>query len=95
MLLNIYLKEIKDCFRDRRTLLLTVFLPIIMMSGLTLFYEKLSSDGADDSLTLAVSSTILAEEENIFAVYENIELMKTADPEAVVQVLVKHKPHYC
>ncbi|GIN64161.1 ABC transporter permease protein NatB [Robertmurraya siralis] len=85
MLLNIYLKEIKDCFRDRRTLLLTVFLPIIMMSGLTLFYEKLSSDGADDSLTLAVSSTILAEEENIFAVYENIELMKTADPEAVVQ----------
>ena len=41
MLLKIYFKEMKDSFRDRRTLLLTVLLPIIMMTGLTFFYEKL------------------------------------------------------
>ncbi|KEZ53347.1 hypothetical protein [Metabacillus indicus] len=45
MLLNCYLKEMKDCFRDSRTLILTVLLPIILMTGLTLFYERMVSDG--------------------------------------------------
>ncbi len=85
MLLNIYIKEMKDSFRDRRTLLLTVFLPIIMMTGLVLFYEKLFSDGEGDSFTLAVSSSITAEEENIFAGFENIELIKSSNPEETVE----------
>lgn len=85
MLRNIYIKEMKDSFRDRRTLLLSVFLPIIMMTGLVLFYEKLGSDGGDDSFTLAVSSTITAEEESIFAALENIELVKSANPEETLE----------
>lgn len=85
MLRNIYLKEMKDSFRDRRTLLLTVFLPIIMMTGLVLFYEKLISDGAEDSFTLAVSSSITTEEETIFAGFENIELIKSSNPEETVE----------
>lgn len=85
MLRNIYLKEMKDSFRDRRTLLLTVFLPIIMMTGLVLFYEKLISDGAEDSFTLAVSSSITTEEETIFAGFENIELIKSTNPEETVE----------
>ncbi|MDQ0156241.1 ABC transporter permease [Robertmurraya andreesenii] len=85
MLLNIYIKEMKDSFRDRRTLLLTVFLPIIMMTGLVLFYEKLFSDGEGDSFTLAVSSSITAEEENIFVGFENIELVKSSNPEETVE----------
>lgn len=84
MLLKIYFKEMKDCFRDRRTLLLTVFLPIIMMTALTLFYENLASDGDEDMFTLAVSSSISSDEENIFAGYENIELVKSQNPEEAV-----------
>ena len=45
MLRNIYLKEMKDCFRDRRTLLRTVLFPIVMMTALTLFYDKMLSEG--------------------------------------------------
>lgn len=85
MLKKIYIKEMKDSFRDRRTLLLTVFLPIIMMTGLVLFYEQMVSDGGDDQYTLAVSSTMTAEEDSIFAGFENIELVKSSNPVEVVE----------
>lgn len=84
MLRKIYLKEMKDAFRDRRTLLLTVFLPILMMSALTFFYESLISDGEEKSYTLAVQEDI-GHEENIFADYENIELVKYENPEEAVK----------
>lgn len=85
MLLKIYLKEMKDCFRDRRTLILTVFLPIIMMTALTLFYEKLVSDGDNETFTLAVSSSITSEEENIFSGFENVEIIKSPAPQEAVE----------
>lgn len=85
MLRKIYVKEMKDAFRDYRTLILSVVLPIIMMTGLTFFYEKLSSDGEGETFTLAVSDSITESEEAILAVYENIKLIKSANPEQVVQ----------
>ncbi|MGM0836412.1 MAG: ABC transporter permease [Bacillota bacterium] len=85
MLRKIYLKEMKDSFRDRRTLLLTVLLPIVMMTGLVLFYESMVSDGEGETYRLAVETSFSAEEEGIFAAYENIEFVQSDDPEAVVQ----------
>lgn len=85
MLLKIYFKEMKDCFRDRRTLLLTVFLPIIMMTGLIFFYEKMSTNGEDEIFTLAVSSSITTKEENIFSNLKNLEIVKSSDPETIVE----------
>ncbi|WP_417897976.1 ABC transporter permease [Bacillus haimaensis] len=85
MLRKIYLKEMKDSFRDRRTLLLTVLLPIVMMTGLVLFYESMVSDGKDEIYQLAVDTNFSAEEESIFAAYENIEFVESDDPEAVVE----------
>lgn len=85
MLRKIYLKEMKDSFRDRRTLLLTVLLPIVMMTGLVLFYESMMSDGEGETYRLAVDNSFSTEEESIFAAYENIEFVQSDDPEAVVQ----------
>ncbi len=85
MLLDIYLKEMKDCFRDKRTLLLSVLLPIIMMTGLTFFYEKMISGGGEQSYTLAVDSSFSTEEESLFSDYENIELIKSDNPEETLQ----------
>lgn len=85
MLLKIYLKEMKDCFRDSRTLLLTVLLPIIMMTGLTIFYEKLISHDGGEAYQLAVEQSFSIEEESLFANYENIEFVKTANPEETLQ----------
>lgn len=85
MLRNIYLKEMKDSFRDRRTLLLTVLLPILMMTGLTFFYENMVSDGGEQSYTLAVHSTIDSEAKSIVSGFDNIQLIFSEDPELSVQ----------
>ncbi|MCM3585470.1 ABC transporter permease [Mesobacillus maritimus] len=81
MLLKIYLKEMKDCFRDRRTLLLTVLLPIIMMTGLTFFYESLISEGEGETYSLAVEKSFGAKEAELFSGMENIEFVQSANPE--------------
>ncbi|MEH7526212.1 ABC transporter permease [Bacillus sp. JJ1503] len=81
MLRKIYFKELKDCFRDSRTLLLTVLLPIIMMTGMTFFYEKLISSDEGKTYTLAVDQSFGTEEESLFSGFENIEFVKSANPE--------------
>lgn len=37
MFLNMYVKEMKEALRNRRTLILSVLLPILLLTGLTLF----------------------------------------------------------
>ncbi|PFG06450.1 ABC transporter permease [Bacillus sp. es.034] len=85
MLLSIYLKELKDSFRDRRTLLLTVFLPIFMMSGLVFFYENMVSAGDGETYALAVDSNVSKEVSQIFSGNETIELVKTDNPRKAVE----------
>lgn len=85
MLLNCYIKEMKDCFRDSRTLILTVLLPIILMTGLTLFYERMVSGGEEDTYTLAVEETINQAEAELFTPLKNVELVKTGNPEEAVK----------
>lgn len=76
----------KDSFRDRRTLLLTVFLPIIMMTGLAFFYEYLlSSNGEKSTYTLVVNSSISDEEEILFNNLTNVTLYKSDDPKKELQ----------
>ncbi|MGE6256351.1 ABC transporter permease [Heyndrickxia sporothermodurans] len=84
MLRNIYFKEMKDCFRDRRTLLLTVLVPIVMMTALTLFYDKMLSSGKGETYDLAVNSTITKDAEDIFSKNKNIKLVKYANPENAI-----------
>ena len=85
MFRKVYFKEMKDSFRDSRTLFLTVFLPIIMMTVLTFLYENILSAGdGEKTYTLAVEDSITAEEEQLLTVYENIELVKKNNPEQTV-----------
>lgn len=85
MFRHVYFKEMKDSFRDRRTLFLTVFLPIIMMTVLTFVYESMLSAGdGEETYTIAVEDSISIEEEQLLIMYENIELNKTNDPEQTV-----------
>lgn len=85
MLRKIYVKELKDCFRDRRTLILTVLLPIIMMSGMTFFYENMISDGEGDTFQLAVEESSMIEAERILSGVENIELIESPNLEQSIQ----------
>lgn len=59
-------KELKDCFRDRRTLLLSVLLPILLMSGLVFFNEYLMNNGEGETYTIAIQEGTLEVVETIF-----------------------------
>ena len=86
MFRKIFFKEMKDSFRDRRTLLLTVFLPVIMMSALVFFYESMMSDGDENEVySLAVEETANEELLALFEPIENIDLVRTEDPYETVR----------
>ena len=86
MFRKIFFKEMKDSFRDRRTLLLTVFLPVIMMSALVFFYESMMSDGDENEIySLAVEETANEELLALFEPIENIDLVRTEDPYETVR----------
>ena len=92
---NILKKELKDSLRDRRTLLLTVFLPLILMSALIFFYENMLSSNEEESYDVVVQlaqfdfvEKLLIDNENIrLHAVENIE--ETLDAgEAVAGIVV-------
>src|SRR5690606_18128477 len=85
MFRKVYIKEMKDAFRDRRTLFLTVFLPIIMMTVLTFLYEVMISVDEDKTFLLAVEESITSEEEQLISFLPNVELVKSDNPEQVVK----------
>lgn len=85
MFLNIYLKELKDSFRDKRTLLLTVLLPIIIMTLLTLFYEKMVSEDEGESYKLAVSSSLPEDLKTTLLANSSIKIVESNDPKETVQ----------
>ncbi|MGD6942722.1 ABC transporter permease [Cytobacillus gottheilii] len=71
-MLNILKKELKDSFRDQRTLLLTVLLPLVLMTGLVFFNENLLSPYEEDVYEVAVQDAqyplvqkLLADNENL------------------------------
>lgn len=86
MLRKIYWKEMKDSFRDGRTLFLTVFLPILIMTGMVFFYEYLMTDSTEDeTYHLAISENATELEKSIFTPMENIELIETDDTRKLVE----------
>lgn len=84
MLFNIYLKELKDCFRDRRTLLLTVVLPIVLMTCFVFVLEQVASHGKNEVYTVAVKQPFDEADRDIFANYKNLEFIEVNDPKSAV-----------
>lgn len=76
---NILKKELKDSFRDQRTLLLTVLLPLVMMSVLVLFYEKMLSTDTEEVYPVAVKEEQAPLLKQILTDYSNIDLIVVED----------------
>ncbi|MGD6902394.1 ABC transporter permease [Bacillus infantis] len=85
MLRNIYIKEMKDILRDRRTLLLSVLLPILLLTGLTLFYEKMMSDDGSETYTLAISDAAGEEALELVSGIPNLKVSGYANPGKAVK----------
>lgn len=76
---NILKKELKDSFRDQRTLLLTVLLPLVLMSVLVLFYERMLSSNDDEVYPVAVKEEQSETLKQILTSYNNIDLIVVND----------------
>lgn len=61
MFKTILLKELKDVIRDKRSLTLLILVPLLMMTALVFFYDKMLSNDDDKTFTIAVHETVDAE----------------------------------
>ncbi|MCJ7841097.1 ABC transporter permease [Lederbergia sp. NSJ-179] len=76
MFKTIFLKEMKDVLRDKRSITLLILLPFFLMAALTFFYDKLLTASDDTEFTLAV-------EEN--AEDQLIEKLQTSLPNVTIE----------
>lgn len=84
MIWHIYKKEMLDSLRDRKTILLGIFIPIVMILALALFYEMvLLNPDTDETHPVAVS----ADEETLqwLSALPGIEPFPSAAPEQDIQ----------
>lgn len=84
-MLNIFKKELKDTFRDQRTLLLTVFLPLILMSALVFFYEKMMSPDEEIQHHIVTEKEHLDFVEALLNEKDNLKIRAVEDVEATIQ----------
>lgn len=80
-MLNILKKELIDSFRDRRTVLLTVLVPILVMSGLVFFYENLMSNGENETYEVVVQKEQYDFVKNLLTSNENLKVLAVDDVE--------------
>lgn len=55
MIWHIYKKELIDCFRDRKTIIFSVLIPILLNVGIILFVDKMMASDQTDSMSVAVT----------------------------------------
>ncbi|MGM9955954.1 MAG: ABC transporter permease, partial [Peribacillus sp.] len=85
MFLNMYIKELKEALRDRRTLLLSVFLPILLLTGLTLFYESMMATDEEETHTLAVDPSFTTDAKSLLKDFPQIDVQSFQNPTDAVQ----------
>lgn len=74
----------KDSFRDRRTLLLTVLLPLVLMSALVFFYENLLASDEDETYGIVVNEEQLEFAKQLLTSYDNMEVTGVANVEETI-----------
>lgn len=85
MFLNMYVKEMKEALRDRRTLILSVFLPILLLTGLTLFYESLMTTDENETYTLAVDPSFSKDGKALLSDFPQIEVKSFDNPTKAIE----------
>ncbi|WP_456265842.1 MULTISPECIES: ABC transporter permease [unclassified Bacillus (in: firmicutes)] len=82
---TVFLKEMTDALRDRKTLLLTVLIPLLTMLGLVFFYESMIADPGDKAYTVAINDQLPAEMNQMIKEVKNLNLETFDDPQQAVK----------
>ncbi|MCY7570695.1 ABC transporter permease [Bacillus pumilus] len=82
---TVFKKEMTDALRDRKTLLLTVLIPLLTMLGLVFFYESMIADSGDETYTVAVNEQLPTEMNQMIKEVKNLTLETFDDPQQAVK----------
>ncbi|WP_144495092.1 ABC transporter permease [Bacillus pumilus] len=82
---TVFKKEMTDALRDRKTLLLTVLIPLLTMLGLVFFYESMIADPGDETYTVAVNEKLPTEMNQMIKEVKNLTLETFDDPQQAVK----------
>lgn len=81
MMKHVYFKEMKDSFRDRKTIFLSVIIPILFNIGLVFFMDQfLLSEDSPDQVNVSINESADAEVMNWLENLEQIHLIMSHDP---------------
>lgn len=81
MIKEIYIKELKDAFRDQKTLIVSVLMPVIMIVGITLFYEQMFlTQNQDEVNRVAVHENLPTDLFQRLDAEQRLELVRSEDP---------------
>lgn len=96
MMFHVFMKELKDSFRDRKTILLTIIIPILFNIGLVFFMDQfLLSEDSTKTVTIATNQNSdkevidwieATEEFSVDVVDDPVETVKDGD--ALVGVII-------
>ncbi|EIL86525.1 ABC transporter permease [Bacillus altitudinis] len=82
---TVFLKEMTDSLRDRKTLLLTVLIPLLTMLGLVFFYESMIADPGDKTYTVAINEKLPSDMNDMIKEVKNLKLETFDDPQQAVK----------
>jgi len=82
---HVFIKELKDSIRDRKTIMLSVMLPILFNIGLLFFMEKIIMDDSVEQVNVAVEQNTDKLVLNWLEELDEIEIVSTDDPVHLVE----------
>lgn len=85
MFWHVYKKEILDAIRDRKTILLSIVIPIVMMAAMVLVYENVLLAPKVEIYKVAVTTEL--DEQSVLWIdsLDGIDVVRAADPEQAVR----------
>ncbi|MDX8360386.1 ABC transporter permease [Cytobacillus sp. IB215316] len=80
MIWTIFKKELIDSLRDRKTIMLSILIPMLFSLGIVFFYEAFFFQDSTENYTVAVENTIDDKTYEWFSNLESITVSKETDP---------------
>jgi len=82
---HVFMKELKDALRDRKTIVLSILLPILFNLGLLFFMEKVFMNDEVEQVKVAVDSASDKQVTNWLEDIEELEIVSSEDPLKMVE----------
>ncbi|MGB8268014.1 MAG: ABC transporter permease, partial [Priestia megaterium] len=85
MIWHIYKKELIDCLRDRKTIIFSVLIPILLNVGIIFFADKMMASDQTDSMSVAVTKNSDASVIDWLKNDDNIKVIESKNPLSAVE----------